>query len=209
MSLARPHPYFERGNQMYRILTLENGETMTKPGYLNVSVVYAMPWQGAQPLWARDGRSVLRRRLDRASMRTVLDALNQIAGYRRHGHNGVHNPASSSLPPAFPSIPGDASHGPQTTSGQRTRVPVLTPAATDPLQTLLQQSRMGLQLAIPAKPDRNTSSHGERRPLLPTHHQNVGPGGGPVLQGFLAWLWDNLKRTRLGVIVRSLLCQGI
>ena len=81
MAPGSSHPLLEAGDQMYRVLHLENGEAMARRGYVNISEVYSMNWRDAQPFWRGDPSQRQRTRLDTSSIQLLLFATQHVSQY--------------------------------------------------------------------------------------------------------------------------------
>lgn len=200
---ASNHPLFAY-DPMYRTLTLENHPSAPRAGYVKVSEVYSMDWQDAQPFWKANSTQPQRRRLDDASLATLLSAVAEVGRYSpevqydptmisQHVTSAVAAPSLASR--SFVVEPAPIENGP---------LALITP----PAGPRVSRVSSGTVTTPTAKAHPRTNSFpavetpiSERQPLLPSYHERPTHQDGETDLGFFGWLWAYLKKTRLGVII--------
>ena len=184
---------------MYRTLTLEGSTPMDKAGYVKISDVYSMDWQDAEPLWGANSPKSQKAQLDAKSLKALLFATCRLAGY---SPGGQYDPNLSCPTPTAPQ--SYASPAPYTlVDGGLLLIPLSSLVVRPGPKAAVNPK------AIPypySEPRVSTSRSDERQPLLPIYQADHPQRHRDLQQGFCAWLWEYLKRTRLGILVRFLCC---
>ncbi|KAK4496197.1 hypothetical protein PRZ48_012177 [Zasmidium cellare] len=70
---ADVHPLHLAGDMRYRTLTLENGDYLEKPSYVNIREMYEMDWRDAQLYWGSNPNLRKKWKLDAPSIQAVLN----------------------------------------------------------------------------------------------------------------------------------------
>ena len=201
------HPLRELRRSLYEPLTLENGLSMEKPGYVNVSDVYSMEWQDAQPYWQGQGSLRQKTRLDAGSLKRLLDAAEQIGRFKageQYDPTLLAQPAFYPIAaPQLPNLPPSPDAGnplPLAIAPVGRHMP---PVAQAPQTPQIAKTTSTQRTHPPA--GRSPANH-ERQPLLPIYHTRPLRPDHERDGGFFGWLWTYLKKTRLGIIVRFVGC---
>lgn len=165
---------------------------MAKRGYVRISEVYTMNWQDAQPYWGAQGGMNIKAKLDAKSLKAVLTATAQIAGYIP---GEQYDPAPKQSPP-----------------GNEHGLNVVDLLAFDPCRGLVEAvlsagtiTANREEIAAPARnaeslphpslyPSHRFVSHCERQPLLPRDNNVRTNSDASVEKGWLSWMWLCFKR---------------
>lgn len=210
MSPAPDHPLLD-SSQMYRTLTLENGAPMDKRGYVKISEVYSMHWRDAQPFWIRDVTQQRRAKLDVTSMQALLFATAIVGRYMpSEQYHPVRTPRQTiaqfiaitgtvaSFIPVAHATPDRSAALPLNPAPVARRIPKVPVAAK---RTLTNGTH-----PLSGRWSARSTGVDERDPLLPQYRSGRPPPDSGSERGFFAWLWEYLKRTRIGIILHFIFC---
>ena len=165
---APDHPYFVRGLQEYATLTLENGDAMMKPTWVDFSRVYLMDKRDAQYYYGEDPSVRRPRTLDIASLHR-LQALVHI------------KLAKLSLPIPLPQNVSVASSS-TVVAPPQVMIGVAGASRSPP-----SESTVGI---VPTR----SGANDETQPLLPGSHPGQIPASGQAKVAFCESLWRWAKR---------------
>lgn len=178
---------------------------MDKRGYLKVDEIYATDFRLAHPYWDSTGTVIRHCQLDERSMQKVIEALSQRANYNSqhdvlplsptHTEEHYVNLSSNNHEASFarPTADTIVSHG--------TFLPRQPPFLPKEFNVRAEVRQAGSQRTLPGPVPLPAVRTNEAQPLLqPSIRVFRRPR-----EGRMRRFWNNLKHTRLGIIIRYLL----
>jgi hypothetical protein len=219
MAPGSSHPLLDAGDQMYRVLHLENNEAMARRGYVNISEVYSMNWRDAQPFWRGDPSQRQRTRLDTSSLQILLFATQHVCQYnpseqhvpsqggsrRSSSKSSVHDTvAAAKAPQQLPSR--RPSSLPERGKPPSPKIPV----ADSPLATRLPptartktaaRSLPATRRTSPAEDDQPGDWDEERQALLASRRNGSvvrSDGDAEADKSYARWVFMGLKNAVVG-----------
>lgn len=194
-----PHPLCDFDSH-YETLNFMDKDHSPKAGYVNIGHIYSMSWSLAEHFWNGSTPRVVHAKFDPVSMERLLLMVRRKTAYRPSAQYGLTQPFVPTT--SVPNVP--VTRNPSSLLEAGSPIAAREPAGFQPhfkpigptaLYANMSESRI------------STHQNSERQPLLPSHRGDPEFRSEYSKTGFVKTLWAYLKKTRIGIIIRFLLCR--